>query len=261
MVMNMKNKLNEIINQSNEQLCILVHDMKENKTLYQHNQNVQVVSASTIKVPIMLYALNEVMNNKCSLNTKLFVSKEIILEDSEVFEQGPRQVSLYELLMWMIIKSDNTSTNVLINYFTMNKINEYCETVLETKSTSVQRIMLDFDAITQGKNNYTSQEDLCKMFIKLYNKEILDEQLCEVAMSILLNQRCQDQIVRYIYDPVQYAHKTGDLDYLHHDAGIMHINNKWYYIGCSVKSNTNMNGNYPLIGKIGRIIYDEIKGQ
>ena len=257
----MKNKLNEIIQQSNEQLNILVHDIKDNKTLFEHNASLQLVSASTIKVPIMLCALNEVMNNKCSLDTKIIVSKDIILEDSEIFEQGPRQASLYELLMWMIIKSDNTSTNVLINYLTMSKINEYCEKVLETENTSVQRIMLDFKAVEEGKNNYISQQDLCNMFIKLHNKEILNEELCEVAMSILLNQRWQNQIMRYIYEPTKYAHKTGDLDYLHHDAGIMCINNNWVYIGCSVKSNNNVHGNYPLIGKIGRMIYDEIKGQ
>lgn len=256
----MKNKLNEIIQQSNEQINLLVHDIKSNKTLFEYNADQQLVSASTIKVPIMLTALNEVMNNKITLDTELYVSKEVILEDSEVFEQGPRNATLYELIMWMIITSDNTSTNVLINYFTMDKINEYCEHVLETKSTSVQRIMLDFDAIVQGKNNYISQLDLCKMFIKLNNKEILNEELCDVAIKILCNQRWQNQIMRYIYEPTLYAHKTGSLDYLHHDAGIMKINNKWYYIGCSIKGE-NIDGNYPLIGKIGKIIYDEIKGQ
>ena len=252
-------KIRRIINNSKEQLCILVHDMKETITLYNYNENKQVVSASTIKVPIMLYGLSEVMNGNITLDTELYVSKEVILDDSEVFEHGPRNATLYELMMWMIVKSDNTSTNVLINYFTMDKINKYCETVLETKSTSVQRIMLDFDAIAQGKNNYTSQEDLCKMFIKLYNKEILNEELREVAMKILLNQRWQNQIMRYIYEPTLYAHKTGGLDYLHHDAGIMYIHNKWYYVGASVKSENDINGNYPLIGKIGKVIYDELK--
>ena len=257
----MEKQLNEIIKNSNEQLNILVHDMKENKTYFDYHSNQKLVSASTIKVPIMLCALNEVMNHKLSLDTKLEVSNEIILEDSEVFEEGSRQASLYELLMWMIIKSDNTSTNVLINYLSMSKINEYCETVLETENTSVQRIMLDFKAVEEGRNNYISQADLLKMFIKLYNKEILNDELCEVAMNILCNQRWQNQIMRYIYEPTKYAHKTGDLDYLHHDAGIMYINNNWVYIGCSIKSDHNIRGNYPLIGKIGRIIYDEMKGR
>ena len=256
----MEKQLNEIIERSNERLNILVYDIKNKQTLFKHNENEQLVSASTIKVPIMLYALNEVKNHKLTLDTKLFVSKDVILEDSEVYEHGEREASLYELIMWMIIKSDNTSTNVLINYFTMEKINEYCEKVLETKHTSVQRIMLDFKAIEEGRNNYISQLDLCNMFIKLHNKEILNDELCEIAISILLNQRWQNQIMRYIYEPTLYAHKTGDLDYLHHDAGMMLINNKWYYVGCSIKIENNIHGNYPLMGKIGKIIYDEIKG-
>ena len=114
----------------------------------------------------------------------------------------------------MIIESDNTATNIIIKTFGMEKINDYILNVLNVKLTSFQRYMLDEDAIKNGFNNYTSQNDMLNIFTKLFNKKILNNELCNIAIQILYNQRCQDQVMRYIYEPIKYAHKTGSLDYL-----------------------------------------------
>lgn len=250
--------LNQIINQSKEKICILVVDMMTQERIYEHQSQQKLISASTIKIPIMLTVLNEIAQNNLSLEDPILVRKDQILEDTQVFEFGEREYSIYELLMWMIISSDNTATNVLIEKCGMNTINHYCQEVLETKHTSLQRYMLDSEAVQNGYNNYTCQHDLYMMFVKLMNHDILTDQLCDVAFKILFNQRCQNQVMRYIYEPVLYAHKTGELDYLHHDSGIMLIHQKWYYIGVSIQSD-QIEGNYPLIGKIGKTIYDALK--
>ena len=89
------------------------------------------------------------------------------------------------------------------------------------------------------------------------NHEILNDELCDIAYEILIRQRWQDDIMRYIYEPVEFAHKTGSLDYRNLDVGVMSINNEKYFIGISVKS-SKINGNQQLIGKLGRMIYDAI---
>ena len=53
---------------------------------------------------------------------------------------------------------------------------------------------------------------MLEIFTKLFNKEILNNELCNKAIDILYNQRCQDQIMRYIYQPIKYEHKTGSFD-------------------------------------------------
>ena len=112
-------------------------------------------------------------------------------------------------------------------------------------------------AIEEGKNNYISMSDMLVMYQKLMNHEILNDELCEVALEILCRQRWQDDIMRYIYEPVTFAHKTGSLDYRNLDVGVMMVNNEKYFIGISVKS-VNIDGNQQLIGKLGRMIYDAI---
>ncbi len=249
-------KINQIIQESNNEVSLLFSNLKGD-IFCECEKDKQVVSASTIKTPIMLAVLEEVRKGNIQLNDTIYVDEKVILDDSKVFEEGPRNASLYELLVWMIILSDNTSTNVLINTFGMDKINQYIDEVLELKLTSLQRIMLDFDAIKQGKNNYISMSDMLVMYQKLVNHEILNDELCETAIEILTRQRWQDDIMRYIYEPVWFAHKTGSLDYIHLDVGVMRIHDEYYFIGISVK-NDEVDGNQPLMGKLGRMIFDAI---
>ena len=138
----------------------------------------------------------------------------------------------------------------------MQNVNNYFTNVLKLQHTNLQRYMLDENAIKNGFNNYTSQEDMLIVFEKLFNKQILNEELCNKAIEILYNQRCQNLVMRHIYQPVKYAHKTGILDYINHDVGVMNINNKLYYIGISIYNAKNIEGNKALIGNLGRIIYD-----
>ena len=250
----LNHKINEIIKESNNEVSLLFSNLKGD-IFCECQKDKQVVSASTIKTPIMLAILEEVRKGTIQLNDMIYVNE--VLEDTKVFENGPRYASLYELLVWMIILSDNTSTNVLINYFGMERINQYIQEVLELKSTSLQRIMLDFDAIKAGKNNYISMSDMLLMYQKLMNHEILNEELCKCAIEILTRQRWKDDIMRYIYEPVWFAHKTGSLDYIHLDVGVMCIKNEYYFIGISVK-NDEIDGNQQLMGQLGRMIYDAI---
>ena len=178
------------------------------------------------------------------------------MDDTEIFENGEGYYTINELINWMIIESDNTATNVLLKHFGMENINNYIVNVLKVKSTYLQRYMLDEKAIENGLNNYISQKDMLDIFSLLFNKKILNDESCDKAINILYNQRCQDQIMRYIYEPVKFAHKTGSLDFLSHDIGVMNINNKIFYIGISIYNSSDKKGNKRLIGNIGRKIYD-----
>ena len=159
----------------------------------------------------------------------------------------------------MIIESDNTATNVLIKCFGMNSINQYITNTLNLNSTVLQRYMLDFNAINKGINNYTSQDDLYLTFSKLFNKEILNNDLCNIAIDILYNQQHQDQIMKYINNEVKFAHKTGSLSYLNHDCGVMNINHKLYYIGISVYDSKKKDGNKELVSNLGKTVYEYIR--
>ena len=256
---NLKIEIDKLLENIEDSVSILIQDIKNNKIIYSKNENEKIISASTIKVQIMLAVLEQIKQNKIKLTDTILVKDKDILEGAEAFEQGKRNYSIEELINWMIIKSDNTATNVLINQFGFNYINNYINQELKLEKTELNRLMQDDVARENGRENYISQKDMFKCFKMLYNHEILNDDLCDLAIHILEKQRSQNQIMRYIYDDVKFAHKTGVLDYLNHDVGVMNINNQMIYIGISVYNCKKKEGNKQIVGKIGKLFYMEYK--
>lgn len=116
------NEIEKLIWDSNENISILIKDLSSENEIYNLNSTEKLVSASTIKVPIMLAIFEEVKSGKVNLNDTILVTKNDILDDKEMFENCENYYSINELINWMIIESDNTATNVLLKYFGMEKI-------------------------------------------------------------------------------------------------------------------------------------------
>ncbi|MBW7573042.1 serine hydrolase [Caproiciproducens faecalis] len=247
----------------NANVSLLVYDLDQNETLLSFHAENQVVSASTIKTPILLTALDLVQSGKLKTDQRIPVPAKEILDDTEVFDRGIREYSLEELLTWMIVNSDNTATNVLIEFLGMNAMNAYCQR-LGLKATVLERKMLDWEAIRQGRNNYTSAQDQLTVFQNLYRASILTPELCRYALGILGQQRDFSMALRYIADKdFSAAHKTGGLNYLNHDTGIFSLPGHNYYFGCFVTDSVDdTKENEPskkLIGRLSRAVYDYYK--
>lgn len=214
-----------------------------------------MASASMIKLPIMLAALSEVQAGRLSLKQRIAVHEQEILDGSIAFDAGNRDMPLEELITWMIITSDNTATNVIIELLGMDAVNGYCGSI-GIKNTVLRRKMLDFDAAKRGRDNTATARDISLMYFMLDAKKILTPELCETAVNILKKQRIRKCLPRYIWEDVELAHKTGGLDYLTHDAGIFYVNERKYYLGVFLQNCKNIEGNPGLIGKISRFILD-----
>ena len=242
---------------------LLMTDLATGETLHALEPEARVVSASTIKVPILLCALEQVRRGERRLEEMLPVPPETILEDTEVFERGVAAYSLWELLYWMIVESDNTATNTVIDALGYDAINSYAQEVLGLKDTLCRRKMLDWAAIEAGRNNYTSAADQGRMYSLLFHGRILDEALRETALDMLRRQRSTDLFLRYIPENVTVAHKTGGLDYVCHDAGIFYVPRRPFYLGIFTwdgPSPEGDKGQKMFLGRLTKAIYDTYKG-
>ena len=239
-------------------------DLTNGRPIAAIRENAQVVSASTIKVALLCCALQDVMEGNLSLEQFVPICDGDYCDDTQVFEPTYRQdgASLWEMLYWMIVSSDNTATNSVISLLGYDHVNDYCRK-MGLCQTSLQRKMLDFQAIWEGRNNYTSPVDLYRMFSVLYHGEILTQPLREVALDFLSRCRHTDALQRYIPDPVVVAHKPGGLDHLNHDAGILLLEDRPYYLGVFTWDGPALDGEPQqnrLIGKLSRMVYDAVKG-
>ena len=251
------------INYADANVSLLVYDFSKDKTLLSFGAERKVVSASTIKTPIMLAALDLVQKGKFLLEQRIAVPSKEILKDTTVFDRGQKDTTLEELLTWMMINSDNTATNVLIELLGMEAINSYC-VALGLKNTVLMRKMLDWGAIEAGRNNYTSAADQLIIFSKLYHATVLTPELCGLALSILKRQRDFSSALRYLCSAdITFAHKTGGLDYLNHDTGIFYLPGHNYYFGCFVTDAMSETDENPvakrLIGRLSKAVCDFCK--
>ncbi len=237
----------------------MVKNITSDVILYIFQENDIFISASIIKIPIMLSILDYLLNNNVSIESYIKINNSDILYDNKYFKNGIYQYNIEDLITWMITLSDNSSTNILIKYLGFERINEYFKKI-GLKDTKLERYMLDEGTIKNGKNNYTSLDDMYKCFKYIVNKEILTGEFCDLALNILYKQEVNNQINRYIKN-IKFAHKTGSLEYLNSDVGIFELNKQIYFIEISVYNTPKNNGDRKNIGKLSKMIYKYIKKQ
>lgn len=202
----------------------LITDAANRETLAAWREDLVFKSASLIKTPIMLCALEEVEKGTLSLDTLITLEPcHAVGDEAPVIENG-RDVPLSVLLEYMITYSNNSATNVLIDWLGMDKVNAFSKRI-GLDDTLLRRHMLDYEAARRGNENLTSAKDMLRLYTLLLNGEILTPFMCETALPILMRQH--DKELLMFADPSRKAaHKTGGLSDIAHDAGILFGENR-----------------------------------
>lgn len=217
----LKEKLINYLENKNLNYSICIKNLMTND-LYCINHTQKVFSASIIKLYIMGAALEAVHKKKLSLTNRYKVSKTEQVRFSIVtLLNEENSYTLKDLIILMIIQSDNTATNKLIDIVGMDNINEFIKR-MGFKNTLLQRKMMDAEARKNGKENYTSAEDTLLFFQLVYDGKLIDKEYSELMKYILTHQLDGSMMRIYLPDELTIAHKTGDLDFLKHDAGIVY---------------------------------------
>ena len=99
-----------------ENINVMVKNITSDVILYSFQENDIFISASIIKIPIMLSILDYLLNNSVSIESYIKINNSDILYDNKCFKNGIYQYNIEDLITWMITLSDNSSTNILIKY-------------------------------------------------------------------------------------------------------------------------------------------------
>ncbi|MBP2645704.1 MAG: per1 [Firmicutes bacterium] len=218
---NLKTMLNEMLDTVPGIYSIAVQDLATGRELLINPGKLR--SASLIKLFIMIEAFRQ-----ASLG-QIFLEETVIIQAcDQVGGAGPlehvspgTQKTWSELVELMIIESDNTATNILIRKLTMTAINTTIQS-LGCPDTLLQRNMMDFASAANGWENYTSVVDVAQVLEKLYFHRCLNSELDETMLAILKNQQDRCKIPQGLPQGTIVAHKTGELDGVEHDAGIIY---------------------------------------
>lgn len=251
----MEKAIRDVIAKVPYNVKLIVKEAGANQFIFTKDKDEIFSSASLIKVPILLAVLDYIDNENKSLDQMLKVAPENLVDFSVLTELQVEECTLHDLLVWMIITSDNSATNVLIDYMGLEKLNQYFKKIGLTE-TKIQRKMMDFVQMERGYDNITTAREMAALFTAIYRKELLSTKYSELAIHILSRQRIVDSLKRYMVDDVKIAHKTGSLDTVEHDVGIVYSNNKDYIIGVFITDHNDNEAAKRSIGKISKIVYD-----
>jgi len=154
----------------------------------------------------------------------------------------------------MIRVSDNTATNIIIRRIEMSSINRKMEK-LELKSTQLNRLMMDFEAIAAGRQNYTSPAEMNQLLLMLYSSDFFSLNSRKIMLDILLNCDDRTTIPSQLPPDIAVAHKTGILDYVRGDAGIVYSPNPMV-ISIFVEEYNSTEQAEQIIGTVARLAFE-----
>lgn len=222
------------------------------------NESVAVTSASTIKVFIMAEALRQIKRKggQFSLNNRISILKDDKVPYSIITMLDPENTyTIKDLITLMIVQSDNTATNILIDLLGIDNINLFLKS-LGYKNTVLQRKMMDIEARRKGFDNMTSAKELTDFMELLYKGKIVDEKSSKMMIEIMKLQLDNSMMRLFIPDEVVIAHKTGELDCIDHDTGIVYTGKGDYVFTMMTWDAKSNNEARFAIGEVSKIVYD-----
>lgn len=225
------------------------------KEVMQINEREIVPSASIIKLFIMGYIFEMVNRGVIRLEDRIAASKDHRVDGGIIsLLSHENSYTLKDLITLMIVESDNTATNLLIDLAGMDDINSFINT-LGFKDTRLQRKMMDFEGSLKGWENYTTAFEVGGFLEALYMGNIISMEYSKLMVETMKNQRDSRMMRREIPDKVIIAHKTGDLPNLNHDAGIIFGDSDYIFVMFTWDGRDNMTGRR-LIGEVAKRVYE-----
>lgn len=215
-----------------DKMGIVLEDLKTGEKL-EKNPDISFSSASLIKYPIMWSLFEQVSEGKIDLQEVHTLVKEdkagSSVYDSSVLRELHEGIplTLEDCLNFMIVISDDTATNIIMKKLGFETMNASFER-LGLKGTKAGRLMMDYEGLEHGRDNFISAGDMNRLSEILCRDEILDHTFNQKMLGILLRQRHNDAVNKHYPMDIPYAHKGGCIRQygIDHDCGILYKDGK-----------------------------------
>ncbi|MEA2526667.1 MAG: beta-lactamase class [Thermomicrobiales bacterium] len=195
-------------------------------------------TASAFKIPVMVEVFRQERAGHLRLDERLELRPSDLVRGSGVLRDLMPGLTptIYDLAMLMIVVSDNTATNMLIDRVGgIEPINRTMQERLGLSSIVVHN-RIDFDLIGDDNRRIAeaSPRDLMRLCALIAREELIDAEASRQMLAIMRRQHYLDQVPRYIEynpygpefnlpQPVWFANKTGGLPGMRSDAGVISL--------------------------------------
>lgn len=135
-------------------------------------------------------------------------------------------ITIDRLARAMIEESDNTASNVLIEFLGFKRIMHTIHRA-GLHHTQLKRHFMDVNAIAHHSENLTTARDMASLLYQIERgaheavATVASPKSCRRMIDILLHQEDHDKIARGLPKGVPLANKTGEIDGVRNDIGIV----------------------------------------
>lgn len=215
-------------------------------------------SASLIKLPIMSTLFRKEKEGTLSFNENLTITSPV--EGGSFYKRGGTMAAISELIFHMIVESDNTCTNVLIDRLGMEAVNDEIQR-LGLTHTVLRRKMMDVIASSDGRENMTCVSDMGRFFSLLAEGKAVDPKRDAQMLTILSQQEDNCILPAQLPHTVRVDHKTGELDGLYHDCGLIYAPTGPFILCLMADGVADEPQLFYGLSYFTRAVYDELAGK
>lgn len=215
----------EIERESGGEISLAARDLQTGRTVTYHADRM-VMTASVIKLPILVHVALAVREGSLSWKTELTLT-----EDEKVAGSGVLNVlnpglslSLRDVCTLMTVVSDNTATNMVIEYLGVEAINRRMRSLGLNRTTLNRKAYSDdTDSLLCKKYGLgvTTPNEMLRLLNRLANGTLGDAETSADILSVLAKQQYTDAIPRFLPSDWKYAGKTGSVNPVRNDVGIV----------------------------------------
>lgn len=252
-------RITSIVENADAIVGVAIKDLKSGEQVL-INENEIFPQASTIKIHILAEVYKQAAEGKFKLtDIKQFPASARAGGSGILSMLGEKSVSMSirDYCILMINLSDNSATNLLIDLIGMKSVNESL-VKNGAPNTKLQRVMMDYRAAKEGRENISTPKDVMTILEKLHSGTLVNKQACDDMVAILKMGK-GGSLKDGISSNVDIANKAGDVEGVRVDAGIVYLESNPYIICVMTKLLLNESDGAKIIEAISRETYNYLE--
>ncbi|WP_288458848.1 class A beta-lactamase, subclass A2 [uncultured Chryseobacterium sp.] len=267
----LEQKINSITKDKKAMVAVSIHSFEDNIKL-SINGNKKLPLLSVFKFHIALTVLNLVDQKKLNLKQKILITKADLHENTwspfrNKYPNGNVEMTIEELLQYMISQSDNNITDVLIHLVGGTQSVQKFMDDLTVKDFTIKA---DESKMHEGFEfhywNTSTTNSLNQLLKRFYDKKIISKTSTSFLMKTMIQTTTgSNKIVALLPKDTPVAHRTGSsgknekgLTIAENDIGIITLPNG-KHIALSILVSDSMESeetNTKMVAEIAKVVYE-----
>jgi beta-lactamase class A len=255
-----------------EDLGISFYDA-ETTIQWSYNADHYFHAASTMKLAVLLGVFRQIERGELTLDAPVhvrnrftsIVNREPFMldlgrdADPDVYGHLGKTLTVRELGYWMITKSSNLATNLLVDVIGIDTVQSALDE-LDIDGVRVLRGVEDQAAFHAGLNNEVTANGLLKLLRLVADGRAYSQKSSEEMLAIMLEQQYRSGIPAGLPKAARVAHKTGNISTVHHDAGIVFLEGRKPYVLVILTQFDPERGRGKAVAEVSRDIFNTLAG-